>query len=334
MEKVEFEFPDEIEEKQSRAGSKVVTPAEEEPEIRAEDDDLDIEIVDDTPEEDRGRKPMETPPEDPTEEELASYSKRDRNRIREFTKGYHEERRAKEAALREREEAIRVAQAVLEENKRLKGSVQSSQNVLLEQAKKVVAQELQEAKRKYKEAYESGDADAIVEAQEELTGAKLKAERVNSFKPPAPEEESVPAAQTDTNFRLDTPAPQRDVKAERWREDNSSWWGIDPEMTSFALGVHDKLVNKEGIDPKSDEYYQRLNGRLRQVFPDKFESDEPADAKPQRPAKSNVVASATRSVAPKKITLSQSEVNIAKRLGVPLEQYAREVALLRRKQNG
>jgi len=333
MDKVEFEFPDESEEKQSRLGSKVVTPAEDEPEIKAEEDDLDIEIVDDTPEEDRGRKPMETPPEDPTEEELASYSKRDRNRIREFTKGYHEERRAKEAALREKEEAIRITQAVLEENKRLKGSVQSSQNVLLEQAKKVVAQELQEAKRKYKEAYESGDADAIVDAQEELTAAKLKAERVNSFKPPAEEEEKpVPAAQTD--FKIDIPAPQRDVKAEKWREENSDWWGVDPEMTSFALGVHDKLVNKEGIDPKSDEYYQRLNGRLRQVFPDKFESDEPADAKPQRPAKSNVVASASRSVAPKKITLSQSEVNIAKRLGVPLEQYAREVALLRRKQNG
>jgi len=311
-ENVEFEFPDESELK-TRVGSKVVEPAEDVPEI---------EVVDDTPEEDRGRQPMKTPPEDPTDEELATYSKRDRNRIREFTKGYHDERRAKEAALREKEEAIRLAQTVFEENKRLKGTVNTSQNVLLEQAKKQVSQEVEQAKRKYKQAYEDGDSDALVDAQEELTSAKLKAERVNNFKPKQEEEEVAPATQ-----------PPYDAKAESWRKANDEWWGRDREMTGFALAYHDKLVNEEGIDPRSDDYYQRLNGRLRQVFPDKFESGEPADAKTQRP-KSNVVASATRSVAPKKITLSQSEVNIAKRLGVPLEQYAREVANLRRNQNG
>ena len=310
---VEFEFPDEADLK-SRVGSKVVEPAGE--------DEPEIEIVDDTPEEDRGRQPMKTPPEDPTDEELATYSKRDRNRIREFTKGYHDERRAKEAALREKEEAIHLAQTIFEENKRLKGTVNTSQTALLEQAKKQVSQEVFDAKRKYKEAYEAGDSDALVDAQEELTTAKLKAERVNNFKPKPVEEEVAPATQ-----------PPYDAKAESWRKANDEWWGRDREMTGFALAYHDKLVNEEGIDPRSDDYYQRLNGRLRQVFPDKFESDEPADAKPQRP-KSNVVASATRSVAPKKITLSQSEVNIAKRLGVPLEQYAREVANLRRNQNG
>jgi hypothetical protein len=309
---VEFEFPDEADLK-SRVGSKIVEPASDEPEI---------EVVDDTPEEDRGRQPMRTPPEDPTDEELATYSKRDRNRIREFTKGYHDERRAKEAALREKEEAINLAQAIFEENKRLKGTVNSSQTVLLEQAKKQVSQEVDEAKRKYKQAYEAGDSDALVEAQEEMTTAKLKAERVNNFKPKPVEEEVAPTSQ-----------PPYDAKAESWRRVNEDWWGKDREMTGFALAYHDKLVNDEGVDPRSDDYYQRLNGRLRQVFPDKFESDEPADAKTQRP-KSNVVASATRSVAPRKITLSQSEVNIAKRLGVPLEQYAREVANLRRNQNG
>jgi hypothetical protein len=311
---VEFEFPDESELK-TRVGSKIVEPAAE--------DEPEIEVVDDTPEEDRGRQPMKTPPEDPTDEELATYSKRDRNRIREFTKGYHDERRAKEAALREKEEAIRLAQTVFEENKRLKGTVNTSQNVLLEQAKKQVSQEVEQAKRKYKQAYEDGDSDALVDAQEELTSAKLKAERVNNFKPKQEEEEEVaPVTQ-----------PPYDAKAESWRKANDEWWGRDREMTGFALAYHDKLVNEEGVDPRSDDYYQRLNGRLRQVFPDKFESGEPADAKTQRP-KSNVVASATRSVAPKKITLSQSEVNIAKRLGVPLEQYAREVANLRRNQNG
>lgn len=311
---------DSVGEDKSRKGSKIVEPAS--------DDDFEIEVVDDTPEEDRGRKPMETPPEDPTDEELATYSKRDRNRIREFTKGYHEERRAKDAALREKEEAIRLAQAYFEENKKLKGTVNTSNNALIEQAKIVVAREVDEAKRKYIKAYEEGDPDALVAAQDELTSAKIKAERVNNFKPRPPEEEEekfVPAAQ---------PTPPVDWKAEKWRDENKEWFGVDREMTGFAYAVHDKLVNEDRLDPTSDEYYRRLNGRLRQVFPDKFESEEPADAPTQRPVKSNVVASATRSVAPKKITLSQSEVNIAKRLGVPLEQYAREVARLRRSANG
>jgi len=321
LDKTEYEFPDEIEEKQSRLGSKVVEPEPEEKVV----DEPEIEIVDDTPDEDRGRKPMETPPQEPTDEELAAYSQRDRNKLREFTKGYHDERRAKEAAIREKEEAIRIAQAVYEENQKLKSTVHSSQSALLEQAKKVVSQEVEEAKRRYKSAYESGDADALVQAQEDLTTAKMKAERVNNFKPtPLQEEKTVvqPAYQQ---------APRVDTKAVEWQQANK-WFGTDKEMTGFALAVHEKLVNDEGLDPQSDEYYRRINGRVRQVFPDKFESAEPADTTQRR--KSNVVASATRSVAPKKITLSASEVAIAKRLGLPLERYAREVAILRRKENG
>lgn len=318
-EKTEFEFPDEVEEKQSRLGSKVVEP---EPEVKEEPE---IEVVDDTPDEDRGRKPMETPPQEPTDEELAAYSQKDRNKLREFTKGYHDERRAKESAIREKEEAIRIAQAVYEENQKLKNNVHTSQSALLEQAKKVVAQEVNDAKSRYKAAYESGDADGLVQAQEDMTTAKMKAERVNNFKPaPLQEEKTVVQPQYQQ-------APRVDTKAVEWQQTNK-WFGTDKEMTGFALAVHEKLVNDEGMDPQSDEYYRRINGRLRQVFPDKFESGEPADTTQRR--KSNVVASATRSVAPKKITLSASEVTIAKRLGIPLERYAREVAILRRNENG
>lgn len=309
LEKTEFEFPDEIEEKKSRAGSKVVEP--------------EIEVVDDTPEEDRNRVPMQTPPQEPTDEELAAYSQKDRNKLREFTKGYHDERRAKEAAIREKEEAIKIAQAVYEENQKLKNNVHTSQSALLEQAKKVVSQEVDEAKRKWKEAYESGDADAIVQANDDLTTAKMKADRVNNFKPaPLQEEKTVvqPAYQ----------APKVDTKAAEWQQANT-WFGKNKEMTGFALAVHEGLVNDEGIDPQSDEYYRRINGRLRQVFPDQFESGEHADTTQRK--KSNVVASATRSVAPKKITLSASEVALAKRLNIPLERYAREVAVLKRKEN-
>jgi hypothetical protein len=319
IEKTEFEFPDEIEEKQSRVGSRVVEPEEE---VK---DEPEIEIVDDTPEEDRGRTPMETPPQEPTDEELANYSKRDRTKLREFTRGYHDERRAKEAAIREKEEAIRIAQAVYEENQKLKNNVHTSQSALLEQAKKVVLQEVDDAKRRYKAAYESGDADALVQAQDDLTTAKMKAERVNNFKPaPLQEEKSVVQPQHQQ-------APNVDTKAVEWQKTNK-WFGRDKEMTGFALAVHEKLVNDEGIDPQSDEYYKRINGRLRQVFPDQFESEEPADTTQRK--KSNVVASATRSVAPKKVTLSPSEVAIAKRLGLSLERYAREVSVLRRKENG
>lgn len=320
-----FEFPDEVEEKSSRLGSKVVAP---EPEAKVEAEAPEIEIVDDTPEEDRGREPMKTPPQEPTDDELVNYTRDERAaKIREFTKGYHEERRQKEAALREREQAIAIAKAVMEENERLKGTVDQSQTALIEQAKRVVAQEIEEAKRKYKTAYESGDADAVTEAVEALTVAKMKADRISHWKPrPAlqPQENAVQPAPS-------APAFKPDPKAEDWQRANS-WFGQDKEMTAFALAVHDRLVNEDQIDPNSDEYYRRLDGRLRQVFADKFESAEPAETK-QRP-KSNVVASATRSTAPKKITLSSSEVAIAKRLGIPLERYAREVAVLRRNANG
>ena len=320
MDKVEFEFPDEAEEKQTRLGSKVVAP---EPELIVEtEDEPEIEVIDDTPEQDRGRKPMASPPQEPTDEELETYSKKQQSqKIREFAKGYHEERRAKEAALREREHALALAKAVYEENEKLKGTVNVSQSALIDQAKKVVGKEIEEAERAYKLAYESGDADALVKAQKEMTLAAMKAEKVNNFKP-APLQPAQKVVQP--SYPQATPEP--DPKAEKWQRANN-WFGQDEEMTSLALAVHTKLINS-GVDPQSDEYYQRLDTRIRQVFPEKFDSGETADTK-QR-TKSNVVASATRSVAPKKVTLAASEVNIAKKLGIPLERYAREVAKLRR----
>ena len=301
--KEEFKFPDEKETKEDSI------------EFSVEDD---IEVVDDTPEGDRGRSPMKEPPKDFADDELAKYDEGVRKRIQHFTKGYHEERRAKEAALREKEEAIRAAQAIVEENKKLKGSLSQGQQALLEHAKKVVAGELEDAKRKYKEAYEAGDSDALVAAQEELTTAKLRTERVNNFRP-APLQQETPVVQPEQNVA----APQPDSRALEWQRDNQ-WFGQDEEMTGFALALHNKLI-KSGIDPTSDEYYDRVNSRMRQVFPDSFESEKQANASPSS-RKSNVVAPASRSTAPKKIVLTKSQVEIAKRLGVPLELYARKVA--------
>jgi hypothetical protein len=238
-----------------------------------------------------------------------------------LTKGYHDERRAKETAFREKEEAIRYAQQVLEENKNLKGTVGKNQEVLLEQAKRATAGEVEQAKAKYKLAYESGDSDAVVAAQDELTAAKIKADRVNNFKLP-----TVQAPESEVQRQQTTPAPQVDEKAVNWQQ-NNSWFGSDDEMTSFALGLHQKLV-KQGLDPRSDEYYEKINSRMRQVFPDEF--DEEVEVEKPKP-KSNVVAPATRSTAPKKIVLTPSSVALAKRLGVPLEEYAKQVALGMRK---
>jgi hypothetical protein len=323
MEPVEFGFEDldkqdfkvEVEGRASEKEVEVDVPEDKKPEV-------EIEIVDDTPPQDRNRKPSD-PPEDPTDEELEGYSEKVRKRMSHLTKGYHDERRAKETAFREKEEAIRFAQQILEENKNLKGTVGKNQEVLLEQAKRATATEVEQAKAKYKIAYESGDSDAVVAAQDELTAAKIKADRVNNFRLPAVQTPEVEVKQQQT-----APSPQVDEKAVNWQKQNS-WFGSDDEMTSFALGLHQKLV-KQGLDPRSDEYYEKINSRMRQVFPDEFDpADEVEVEKPRQ--KSNVVAPATRSTAPKKIVLTPSSVALAKRLGVPLEEYAKQVALGQRK---
>ena len=304
----EYKFPDEKE---------VKADSEEKVEYEIEGE-TEVEVIDDTPEQDRGRSRMEEPPKDFAEDELTKYDEGVRKRIQHFTKGYHEERRAKESAEREREEALRIAHAVVEENKKLKGSLNTNQQALLEQAKRVVGNEVEKAKARYKEAYEAGDSDAVVDAQEALIAAKSKMERVNNFKP-APLQQQKSEVQIPQQVIKQPPVDQ---KAMAWQSENR-WFGSDDEMTSFALGLHTKLV-KSGVDPQSNEYYEKLNSRVRQVFPDQFESEKPVNA-PTSPKRSNV-APATRSTAPKKIVLTQTQVNIAKRLGVPLDLYARKVA--------
>lgn len=313
MDKTEFKFPDEKE-------------PEAKQEAKSNDGfEFDIEVVDDTPEQDQNRKPLEEPVNEVTDDELTKYDESVQKRIKKITHGYHDERRAKEAALREREEALKFAQQIIEENKRLKGSVQQNTTALVEQAKHAASLELEQAKKAYKDAYESFDADKVVAAQEALTAAKIKVERLSNYRPPAVKEEST--LQTpQNNVQINTesaPAPS-DPKALAWQEKNQ-WFGQDEEMTSFALGLHQKLV-REGVDTRSDEYYNRLNKRLRQVFPENFsDASEKSEEKPKRTS-SNVVAPASRNVAPKKITLTQTQVALAKKLRIPLELYARKVA--------
>tara|TARA_R110002126_G_scaffold42747_1_gene123012 strand:- start:231 stop:1250 length:1020 start_codon:yes stop_codon:yes gene_type:complete len=337
FQKVEFSFPDETEEStdidiESSSATEIDISGKPQPEPEpekeiaevVEEEDYEVEVFDDTPKADRNRKPAE-PPEDITDEELEDYSEKVRKRIQHFSKGYHDERRAKETALRERQELERLAQQLVDENKQLKGTVDKNQEILLEQAKRTAAGEAILAKRAYKEAYEAGDADKLLDAQEKLTNAKIKSDRLGNLKSPALQQEETPV-QTEQIQEQFAPAPIDD-RANEWAASNT-WFGQDDEMTSFALGLHTKLV-KEGVSPQSDDYYEKINSRMRQIFPDNFEDvGEPE----QRKRRTNVVAPATRSTAPKKIRLTQTQVAVAKRLGLTPEQYAKQVAIDMRKQ--
>jgi len=342
-ENVEFEFPDpdkdeasqEVEvdiveedaplEVEGAVGSEAMKSAKDT--IKA--GEVEIEVEDDTPEADRGRK-ASPPPEEVTNEELENYSEKVKTRIKHFSKGYHDERRAKEEAQRQQEALESYAKQLMAENNKLKGSVDQSHNTLIESAKKQVAGEMALAQRQYREAYESGEPDKVLEAQTALNTAQIRLEKVNGLKPKqiqALQPRETPVEQAPT---APQPQVQRDEKADSWRDDNA-WFGSDDEMTAFALGLHNKLT-KDGVDPQSDTYYEKINSRMRQVFPDQFDDgieDEPEGTKRKS---SNVVAPASRSTGPKKIRLTQSQVAIAKKLGVPLETYAKQAAELMRKQ--
>jgi len=330
IQKVEFEFPHE------KDDNKIEIESSSAEELKSgkkqqESDEIEIEVVDDTPEKDRGRKPSE-PPAELTDDELEEYSERVRNRIKHFSKGYHDERRAKEQALRERQELEAMAQQLLSENQKLKNNANKSQSVLIEQAKKTAKFELDQAKARYKQAYEAGDSDKVLEAQEALMTAKSRVDRLAAFKTPAlqNDESKVESNTVSTPQQESAPALEVDPKAQSWSQANT-WFGEDDEMTSFALGLHNKLV-KTGMDPQSDEYYEKIDSRMREVFPDYFGEETPEPATPKRQA--SVVAPATRSTAPKKIRLTQTQLRIANRLGLTAEQYAKQVALEMRKQNG
>jgi len=288
--------------------------------------EIEIEIVEDTPEDDRHHTPaqMAEAPAEASDEELGQYSESVRKRIQRFSRGYHEERRSKEAAVREREEAVNLARNLVEENKRLQGSLGQGQAALLDQAQKAAGIDLNTAEREVKAAYEAGDSEAFVKANTALTKATIKADHVNNIKLPPLQDREVDV-QTQSRAVNAPSVPQVDTKARAW-QDKNPWFGSDDEMTAVALTVHKKLV-ESNIDPTSDEYYEKINSRVQQLFPDAFTSEKPVK-------KSTVVASATRSTAPRKIVLTQSQVNIAKRLGVPLEAYAKQVASDLRKQNG
>ena len=322
FQKVEFEFPDEKEENKdleiedSGAVEIDVSGKKEAADYEVkEEEEVEVEVVDDTPKKDRNRKASE-PPEDVTEEELENYSEKVRKRIQHFSKGYHDERRAKESAERERKELENYAKQLAEENRELQETKSKTQKALLEQSKKQAEKDVNVAKYAYKKAYDAGDADKVLDAQEKLTDAKLKLNKLDDV--------DIPLQEAETPVQSEQRAVQTDEKASNWAKDNT-WFGNDEEMTAYAMGVHNKIV-REGVDPASEEYYETINSRMRSTFSDYFGEDEQTEGQETKKRKSNVVDPAARSTSPKKVTLTRTQVAIAKKLGVPLELYAKKVA--------
>ena len=307
------------------------------------EDKFEVEIEDDTPPQDRGRKPMKEPVEEVSDDELSNYDEKVQARIKKFTRGYHDERRAKETAMREREAAEVFARQVHEENKRLKLQVANGSSAYIEQSKSAAQVELESAKSRYKKAYEAGDSDALVAAQEEIAKATLRMDRAHNMRPVQVQEEDDYAPPP----RAPEP-PKLAPRTQRWVESNSDWWGVDEEMTSAAMGLDKKLQREYGADYiGSEDYFRTIDKTMRKRFPEHFaqsyEEDEPPPKKrtsepedeeyetPTRaPRYVSPVAPATRSTPPNRIRLKASEAAIARRLGVPIEEYAKQVAQLKR----
>jgi hypothetical protein len=299
----------------------------------AEDDDFsfeiedevdgkpEIEVVDDTPEADRGREPM---PKDIVEElesdELEDYSDKVKTRLKQMKKVWHDERREKERVLREQQEALSAAQRLLEENRRLRKTLSEGEQSLVGSYKQTAEYEIDAARRAYRDAYESGDADKVVDAQEKLSRATLRLQQVENYRPTLQD--------SDTEVDIvpqQAQQPQLDQKTITWQERNT-WYGTDPEMTASALGLHQKLVNERGPQyVGSDEYWTAVDKTMRRRFPDYFGEEEAPRTSQRETKSSQVVAPASRSRSPKKIVLKQSQLSIAKRLGLTPEQYAREL---------
>jgi len=292
-----------------------------------EDGDIEIEIEDDTPEDDRGRTPVSQDVVRQLEvetDELDKYSKDAKDKLIKMKRVWHDERRAKEEAYREQQEAINMARKLMDENKRMSTLIQNGSQEYAKTIQNAAQMELKMAQRAYKDARDMGDTDAEMEAQQAMQAANLRVMQANNFRMPSLQEEK---------YEVQTPqeqvqqAPRPDNRAMEWQERNS-WFGQDEEMTAAALGLHEKL-KRQGVPVGSDEYYTTLDRTIRRRFSENFNEPERADSESvARTKPSTVVAPATRSTSSKKIKLRQSQIAISKKLGLTPEQYALELRKL------
>jgi len=290
--------------------------------------EIEIEIEDDTPAEDRNKEPM---PKEIVEkldkDELDQYGDEVKEKLKQMKKVYHDERREKERALRDQQDAIEFAKRVAEENKRIKHMLSYGEKEYAETLKTSAEMSLEMAKQEYKKAYEEGDTDKVIEAQQRMQEANMRVMQAKNFKPTALQEEKF---EVQTQHEQVQSVPKPDNKAMAWQERNS-WFGQDEEMTASALGLHEKL-KRTGVEVGSDEYYATLDKTMRKRFPENFEEAQEEEvvskAEPVRTKPRTVVAPAVRSTASNKVKLSPRQVELAKKLGLTPERYALEMKKL------
>jgi hypothetical protein len=288
--------------------------------------EVDIEVEDDTPEEDRNRAPLPKELVEKLElDELDEYSGEVKTKLKQLKKVWHDERREKEKAYREHQAAINLAKRLVDENSALKNTLNQGEQTLVNTYKQAAELEMEMARRAYKEAYDSGDSDKVLEAQQKISDATYKLQQVSNYRPrPA-------VVDNGANIQHNKPnVPAPDEKTLSWQR-NNPWWGKDSEMTASALGLHQKLQFERGVGfVGSDEYWQAIDNTMRRRFPEYFGSTDSNNGSQKavgRESKSaTVVAPASRSTSPKKIVLKKSQLALAKRLGLTAEQYAREYA--------
>lgn len=322
----------------AEAEKKEVEQEELDFEIEGEEPEVELKVEDDTPEEDRNRSPMPKEiVEDLEKDELENYSDGVKERLKQMKKVWHDERRAKEAAQREHQQAIDVAKKALAENKKLLEEAKKGREAYLNTAKKSIEYETEMAKRAYKDAYESGDTDSIVEAQTKLSEASYKKQQIENYRPPRQEEEN--SVNSTQNEPLQPTVQLRNTDRE-WLERNP-WFNTDAALSGFAMGVDQEIEARMGSNfaayRGTPEYYKEIDKTMTETFPEKFGKLNSTDGggKPVRAENkpATVVAPASRSTSSKRIVLKQSQVALAKKLGLTPEQYAKELRRLEN-QNG
>ena len=312
----EYKFPDE--------------QAEEKLEVQVEDgEDVEVKIVDDTPPEDQFVEPLTDEIKDDLEkiDESDDYTNNVRLKFKQYKKAWHDERRAKESAFREQQEALAAAQRILDENRKLKNMLESGEKELISNYKSSAELEVDKAERNYKEAYDSGDADKLLEAQRELVRAEMKLDKAKSYKPTV----QMPENDVQTT-QQPQPTQQMDPKVASWVSRNT--WFVDQNkiaMRKYAEGVHEELAARYGkAYIGTDEYFKSIDKEVVRRFPEEFASttkNEEVD-KPTRTKPSTVVAPAKRSTSSKQVVLTKTQAALAKKLGLTNEQYAREMTRL------
>jgi hypothetical protein len=310
-----------------------------------EQSDIDLEIIDDRPEQDqRPQKAKDSGDDDISDDELGQYSEKVQKRLNKLKYDYHEERRQREAAERMREEAVRVAQQVTGKNQEYEAIISRGEAALVGQIQERAKLALEQARNSYRNAYEEGDTDKIIETQERLNKAqaefqeaeryrnnleqKFKAQSQPQYSQQAAQQAAYQAAQQAARQQQ---VPRPDPAAEEWAKGNE--WFMKPgheEMTALAYGSHTAAINN-GIKVNSPEYFEYIDNRVRSAFPEYEWQDKRVDSRTASATAnsrtSSVVAPSSRSngAKPRKVQLSATQVSLAKRLGLTPEQYAKQL---------